>query len=207
MSSLFVIRPPKSRRRPAACARALRCRRRSVRRLRVGVALVRASRRTGSAAVNGMSFALTPSPSGTLCALEEAGDGLLLDVDDVVGQPAAVREAGVVAAEHAHPVRVRPTAGSTRLIRSSSAKVVPGVGHLRDARCRARRRGRRGSSSGRRACRACSSRRPGSASCSTSRTARRASGVVRFQRSFSPVGMTTSLISGSPRRETCVQPR
>ena len=49
-------------------------------------------------------------------------------------------------------------------------------------------------SSGRRACTACSARRPGSASCSTSRTARRAPGVVRFQRSFSPVGMMTSLI-------------
>ena len=29
---------------------------------------------------------------------------------------------------------------------------------------------------------------------------------MRFQRSFSPVGMTTSLISGLPRRDTCVQP-
>ena len=43
-----------------------------------------------------------------LLALEEAGDRLLLDVDDVVGQPAAVREAGVVAAEDAHPVRLPP---------------------------------------------------------------------------------------------------
>ena len=29
---------------------------------------------------------------------------------------------------------------------------------------------------------------------------------MRFQRSLSPVGITTSLISGSPRRETCDQP-
>ena len=30
-------------------------------------------------------------------------------------------------------------------------------------------------------------------------------GVRRFQLSFAPVGMTTSLISGLPRRDTCTQ--
>src|SRR3954449_12905308 len=44
---------------------------------------------------------------GHLLSLEEAGDRLLLDVDDVVRQPAAVREAGVVAAEDTHPARLR----------------------------------------------------------------------------------------------------
>src|SRR5947208_9372302 len=44
---------------------------------------------------------------GHLLALEEAGDRLLLDVDDVVAQPAPVREAGVVAAQHAHAADLR----------------------------------------------------------------------------------------------------
>ena len=38
--------------------------------------------------------------------LEEAADGLLGDVDDVVTEAPAVRPALVVAREHAHPVRV-----------------------------------------------------------------------------------------------------
>src|SRR6185436_12123233 len=72
-----------------------------LRRLRVLVALVRGCD-VGEVAEVRHVVAVDAVAEGHLLALEEAGDCLLLDVDDVVAEPAAVREAAVVAAEHAH---------------------------------------------------------------------------------------------------------
>src|SRR4051812_5454696 len=78
----------------------------SVRRLLVRVALVRHAdvREVGDALVR---IGVDAVAERALLAFEEAGARPLLDVDDVVVQPAAFREAGVATAENAHPVRLR----------------------------------------------------------------------------------------------------
>ena len=134
-----------------------------------------------------------------------------LDVDDVVAGPAAVREAGRVAAEHAE-VRLHAGAPSPRCSCSgaasrpaptaSRASSGPGCpsGTRRRGRCAGScsalaRRARRTTP---RAARAApdSSRRSG--------TADRAPGRLALKRSLSRRPMTTSLTSGLPSRDTCV---
>ena len=155
-----------------------------------------------------MSFALTPSPSGTFLPLRKPATACSSMSTTSSAEPAAVREAGVVAAEHAHPVGLRRRRGGIeRLSRSSSAKVVAGEGDLRDAGAE---HGDEVVAPGLRDAELVELVQHGGQDRGLVvllelRVVVRAS--VRFQRSFSPVGMTTSLISGSPRRETCVQPR
>ena len=55
-----------------------------------------------------------------LAGLRRALERLQRDVDDVVGEPAAVREALQVAAEHAEPVRAAPSTGTDMFSRSIS---------------------------------------------------------------------------------------
>src|SRR5581483_4385449 len=102
----------------------------SVRRLLVGEAAVRHAhvREVGESRVG---VAVDAVAERDLVSLEEAGDRLLLDVDDVVVQPAPVREPGVVAGEDAHPVldlRRRNREVDPQLV----GERVAGERHLRD---------------------------------------------------------------------------
>ena len=85
-----------------------------------------ATARTGTLPRKSWSLRSTPSPSGSFLPPcvgrhQVAADDAQRDVDHVVGQPAAVREPGVVAADHAEAVLGSPTAATPRLIFSVSA--------------------------------------------------------------------------------------
>ena len=153
------------------------------------------------------------------------GDRAQLDRDDVVEDPPAVREPGEVASDDPERVRVARRRRDRHVQPQLSASVVPvkfwkpgtipdGMPVSRIATRSRARRGERPRGSGTRpgteraaARRARGAARPGGTACR-----RRAASA--FHRSLPPIGTSTSLNSGLPRRETwtqspasCTEPR